>query len=127
MKVTRINSKELAEAIGPYVHGSLFNDLIVTSGQIPVYKETGEVEEDVTKATKLALENMLAVVESGGGSKESILKVDIFVTNINDFAEINEAYGEFFGGNYPARVLVEIGTIPGGSLLEVACMAAKEG
>ena len=90
MAVEIINAPNAPAAIGPYSHGTKCGNIIFTSGQCPFYPGTGEVERDVKKATALALNNVLAVVEAGGGKKTDIAKVEIFVRDLANFGTINE-------------------------------------
>ena len=125
MKTEQIHSEKAAPALGPYCHGRKFGDMIITSGQIPMTKE-GECIYEIQAATKLVLENLLSVVEAGGGTKESIAKVDIFVNNLEDFDSINKVYTEFFGEHKPARVLVQVEALAKDVPLEAAMMAFVE-
>ena len=97
--------------------------MIITSGQIPVDIETGEMISDVKAATTSVLEGLLSVVEAGGGSRETVAKVDVFVRTLDDFDDINEAYSKFFGDHKPARVLVQVADLPAGAKLEAAMLA----
>lgn len=123
MSLKNFNAKKAPEAIGPYSHGVKCGDTIYTSGQIPLYPETGELETDVKKAALLVLNNLLAIVEEGGGTKESIAKMEIFVRDLADFNAINEVYAEFFGENKPVRYLVQIVALPKDAVLEAAATA----
>lgn len=125
MKLEEIVSKEASPALGPYCHGRKFGNMIITSGQIPLTKD-GEYVYDIKPATTLVLSNLLSIVEAGGGCKESIAKVDVFVNDLKDFAAINEAYAEFFGDHKPARVCVQVEALPGNVPLEAAMTAFIE-
>ncbi len=105
-------------AIGPYCHGMKCGDMIYTSGQIPLVPESGELVTEIKEATKQVLNNLLAIVEAGGGKKEDIIKMEIFVKDLADFGVINEIYSEFFGDHKPTRYLVQAGALPAGALLE---------
>lgn len=123
MAVEIISSPNAPAAIGPYSHGTKCGDFIFTSGQCPFYPGTGEVERDVKKATALALKNVLAVVEAGGGKLTDIAKVEIFVKDLANFGTINEVYAEFFGEHKPARYCVQAAALPKDVELEVAATA----
>lgn len=123
MAVEIINAPNAPAAIGPYSHGAKCGNIIFTSGQCPFYPGTGEVERDVKKATALALNNVLAVVEAGGGKKTDIAKVEIFVRDLANFGTINEVYAEFFGGHKPARYCVQAAALPKDVELEIAATA----
>ncbi len=123
MAVEIITSPNAPAAIGPYSHGTKCGNFIFTSGQCPFYPGTGEVERDVKKATALALKNMLAVVEAGGGKLTDIAKVEIFVKDLANFGTINEVYAEFFGEHKPARYCVQAAALPKDVELEIAATA----
>ncbi len=123
MAVEIISSPNAPAAIGPYSHGTKCGDFIFTSGQCPFYPGTGEVERDVKKATALALKNVLAVVEAGGGKLTDIAKVEIFVKDLANFGTINEVYAEFFGEHKPARYCVQAAALPKDVELEIATTA----
>jgi len=123
MKLELIKSEHAPKAIGPYSHGTKFGDMIITSGQIPADPETGEMVTEIKAATRQVLDNLLSIVEAGGGCKQSVAKVDVFVKTLDDFNAINEVYSEFFGEHKPSRVLVQVGDLPAGALLEAAMTA----
>lgn len=123
MAVEIISSPNAPAAIGPYSHGTKCGGFIFTSGQCPFYPGTGEVERDVKKATALALKNVLAVVEAGGGKLTDIAKVEIFVKDLANFGTINEVYAEFFGEHKPARYCVQAAALPKDVELEIAATA----
>lgn len=123
MAVEIITSPNAPAAIGPYSHGTKCGNFIFTSGQCPFYPGTGEVERDVKKATALALSNVLAVVEAGGGKLTDIAKVEIFVKDLANFGTINEVYADFFGEHKPARYCVQAAALPKDVELEIAATA----
>lgn len=121
--VETLFTPKASQAIGPYSHGRKQGNLIFTSGQIALDPVTNELEMDVKKSTQMVLQNLLAIVEAGGGSKETIAKVDVFVRSLDDFDAINEVYAEFFGEVRPARVLIQVDNIPMGAVLEASMVA----
>ena len=96
MKLEELVSPEASPALGLYCHGRKYGDMIITSGQIPLTKD-GEYVFEIKQATTLVLNNLLSIVEAGGGCRESIARVDVYIKDLNDFGLINEAYKEFFG------------------------------
>lgn len=119
-----IETKNAPGAVGAYSQGIVSNGFVYSSGQLPLVPETGElISDDVKKATRQSLENVKAIVEAGGSSVEKIVKVNIFLDDINDFAAVNEAYAEFFGDHKPARSCVEVGKLPKNGLLEIEAIA----
>lgn len=121
---TVISTKNAPVAIGPYSQGVSLCKLIFTSGQIPIDPKTGAITEGIAMQTETALKNLEAVVIAGGGDKSSILKVNIFLTNMNDFAAVNEVYANFFQKPYPARSCVEVSKLPKDALIEIEATAA---
>jgi 2-iminobutanoate/2-iminopropanoate deaminase len=104
--------------------------MIMTSGQIPVIPSTGEiVSEDVAKQARQSLDNVKAVVESAGLSVASIVKMTVFVKDLNDFAAVNAVYGQFFDehkvANYPARSCVEVARLPKDVKIEIEAIAVR--
>lgn len=119
-----IQTKKAPAAVGAYSQGIVTNGFVYSSGQLPFVPETGElISDDIKKATKQSLENVKAIIEEGGSSVEKIVKVNIFLDDVNDFAAVNEVYAEFFGDHKPARSCVEVGKLPKGGLLEIEAIA----
>lgn len=122
MKPEELISTQASPALGPYCHGRKFGSMILTSGQIPLTKE-GEYIYEIKEATKLVLANLLSIVQAGGGDLESVAKVEVYIKDLKDFDEINEAYREFFGTHRPARVCVQVAALPADVPLEAAMTA----
>lgn len=119
-----IQTKKAPAAVGAYSQGIVTNGFVYSSGQLPLVPETGElISDDIKKATKQSLENVKAIIEEGGSSVEKIVKVNIFLDDVNDFAAVNEVYAEFFGDHKPARSCVEVGKLPKNGLLEIEAIA----
>lgn len=91
-----LHTDQAPAAIGPYVQGVDLGNMILTSGQIPVNPVTGEVSEDIAEQARQSLDNVKAVVESSGLKVADIVKMTVFVKDLNDFATVNEVYGKFF-------------------------------
>ncbi|MDY3006304.1 RidA family protein [Anaerococcus porci] len=122
MKV--IETKNAPAAVGAYSQGIVTNGFVYSSGQLPLVPETGElISDDIKKATKRSLENIKNIIEEGGSSIEKIVKVNIFLADINDFAAVNEVYAEFFGDHKPARSCVQVAHLPKDGLLEIEAIA----
>jgi len=120
-----IVSEKASPALGPYCHGKKIGNMIITSGQIPLTKD-GQYVHEIKAATKLVLDNLLSIVEAGGGTKAGIARVDLFVNSLDDFAAINEVYSEFFGELRPTRVCVQVEALPANVPLEAAMTAFIE-
>ncbi|MDO5754724.1 MAG: Rid family detoxifying hydrolase [Tissierellia bacterium] len=119
-----LHSDKAPAAIGPYSQGTKAGNQIYVSGQLPIVD--GELQTDPAKATKASLDNVLAVVEAGGGKLEDIAKVSVFVKDLNDFGTINEVYAEFFGDHKPARACVEVAKLPKDAVVEIEAVAFVE-
>jgi len=125
-----LHTEKAPAAIGPYVQGVDLGHMVMTSGQIPVIPETGEiVSEEVTKQARQSLDNVKAVVESSGLAVKDIVKMTVFVKDLNDFAAVNEVYGAFFDEhkveNYPARSCVEVARLPKDVKIEIEAIAVR--
>ena len=118
-----IQTKNAPAAVGAYAQGIVTDNLIFTSGQLPLHPETGELEMEIKKATKRALENIKAIVEAGGSSVDKIVKCNVFLDDVNDFAAFNQVYEEFFGDHKPARSALEVANIPKGAVIEIEAIA----
>ena len=127
MKKEFLFTENAPAAVGPYSQGvKASGEMIFVSGQLPIDMETGELSTgDIRKETKLCLKNLVEVVKAGGGVKEDIVKVNLFIKDIEDFAVINEAYAEFFGDHKPARALIEAARLPKDANIEIEAVAIK--
>jgi 2-iminobutanoate/2-iminopropanoate deaminase len=113
-------------AIGPYSQGMRSGDLLFCSGQIPLEPSTGElVKDDIDGQTRRCLQNLAAVAEAAGGSLTNAVRCTVYLTDMNDFARVNEVYAEFFGGDEPpARVAVAAAALPKGADVEIDAIVA---
>ena len=113
-------------AIGPYSQGMRSGDLLFCSGQIPLEPTTGElVKDDIDGQTRRCLQNLAAVAEAAGGTLANAVRCTVYLTDMNDFARVNEVYAEFFGGDEPpARVAVAAAALPKGADVEIDAIVA---
>jgi 2-iminobutanoate/2-iminopropanoate deaminase len=113
-------------AIGPYSQAIRAGDLLFCSGQIPLEPSTGElVKDDIEGQARRCLTNLDAVVGAAGGSLANAVRCTVYLTDISDFARVNEAYADFFGGDQPpARVAVGVATLPKGADVEIDAIVA---
>ncbi|MFV0574906.1 MAG: Rid family detoxifying hydrolase [Vibrio sp.] len=122
-----ITSASAPEAIGPYSHGNMYGDLIFTSGQLPVSKETGKVAEGgISEQSRQSLLNLQSVIEAGGGDLDTVLKTTCYLAEISDFAAFNEVYKEFFKTDCPARSCFAVKDLPLGVKIEIEAIAHKK-
>src|SRR5690606_28618454 len=106
-------------AIGPYSQGVKADNIIFTSGQLPINPTTGELITDITEATRQSLENVKAILAEAGATLEDVVKVTIFIANMNDFGKVNEVYAEYFSNHKPARSCVEVARLPKDGVIEI--------
>ncbi|MCF4176006.1 RidA family protein [Vibrio sp. McD22-P3] len=125
-----LHTESAPAAIGPYVQGVDLGNMVLTSGQIPVNPQTGEVSEDIAEQARQSLDNVKAVVEASGLTVSDIVKMTVFVKDLNDFGTVNEVYGKFFDeqqvANYPARSCVEVARLPKDVKIEIEAIAVRK-
>jgi 2-iminobutanoate/2-iminopropanoate deaminase len=121
-----IDTNEAPKAIGPYAQGVRAGGLIFASGQLPVNPETNELVEDIKGATKQSLENLKAIMTSAGASLSNIVKVTVFLRDMNNFNEMNEVYATYFPSNPPARSTIQVARLPKDAIVEIEAIAAIE-
>jgi 2-iminobutanoate/2-iminopropanoate deaminase len=123
---TIIHTDHAPKAIGPYSQGVCVNGLVVTSGQLPVDPATGKIESDTIEGqTRQSLENVKAILEEGELSMENVIKTTVFLSDINDFATMNQVYAEYFPNDCPARSCFEVGALPMGAKVEIEVMCSR--
>ena len=122
-----VSTDEAPEAVGAYSQATTNGSLLFTAGQIPLTTD-GELlaDESIATQTEQALENLVAVLEEGGASPQDVLKVTVFLGDIDDFAEMNETYAGYFDEEPPARSAVEVANLPKGVGVEVEAIASLE-
>ena len=123
MKKEAITSTRAPAAIGPYSQGIKSDQLVFTSGQLPINSATGKIPEGIEAQTKQSLENVRAVLEAAGTSMKNVVKILIFLKDMNDFAKMNEVYAQFFTGVFPARSCVQAARLPKDALVEIEAIA----
>ena len=124
MKV--IDTAKAPKAIGPYSQAIEANGLVITSGQLPIDPATGEFAPGgIKEQTRQSLTNAKAILEEAGISLANVMKTTVFLSDMNDFAAMNEVYAEFFNEPFPARSAIAVKTLPKNALVEVECIAAK--
>ncbi|MEQ2628921.1 RidA family protein [Peptoniphilus lacrimalis] len=124
MKV--IQTQKAPAAVGPYSQAIEVNGLIFTSGQLPIIPESGElINDDIKKATARSLENIKEILQEAGSSLDKVVKVNIFLKDMNDFSSVNEVYSKYFTTNKPARSCVEVSKLPKDGIIEIEAVAEK--
>ncbi|WP_134668337.1 Rid family detoxifying hydrolase [Halorussus marinus] len=122
-----ISTNDAPEAVGAYSQATTNGGLVFTAGQIPLTPD-GDLldDEDVAVQTRQSLENVKAILEEEGLTMQDVLKVTVFLGDIDDFDEMNDAYKEYFQDNPPARSAVEVGELPKGVGVEIEAIASAE-
>lgn len=119
-----ITTENAPKALGPYSQAIMVGNTLYVSGQIPFVPETMTlVSEDIQAQTRQSIENIKAIVNEAGGELSDIVKVNVFVKNIEDFDKINEVYAEYFNEAKPARALVEVARLPRDVKIEIEAIA----
>jgi 2-iminobutanoate/2-iminopropanoate deaminase len=121
MKV--VQTQNAPAAIGPYSQGIVVNNIFYSSGQIPLTSEGQLVTGDIKDQTHQVFKNLQALLETAGASFETVIKATVFIKNMDDFAAINEVYGQYFNSHKPARSCVEVAKLPKDALIEIEVIA----
>ncbi len=112
-------------AIGPYSQAVEVNNMVYTSGVIPVNPATGEIPQSVKEQAVQAFSNLKNLLEAAGADMSQVVKTTVFIKEMDDFGAINEIYAEYFPQPYPARSCVEVARLPKDVLLEIEAIATK--
>ena len=122
--MTQIKTEKAPAAIGPYSQGILSGSLLFTSGQIPLDPAAGSlVSGGIQSETKQVMENLKAVLEAGGAGLKDVVKTTVYMTDLSEFAQMNEVYGIYFSGEPPARSTVGVASLPRGARVEIEAVA----
>lgn len=121
-----VSTDKAPKALGPYSQAIVTGDLVFCAGQIALDPKTGEiVSGDIKEQTRRVLDNLAAVLEASGSALDRVTKTTVFLTDLAEFAAMNEAYGERFGAHRPARSTVPVSGLPRGARVEIECIAVK--
>lgn len=121
-----ISSKNAPAPIGPYSQAVLVGNTLYTSGQIAINPHTNLLELDsIESETKLVMENLKALLNEAGMDFSNVIKCSIFISDMNNFARINEVYGTYFTADFPARETVEVACLPKNVNVEISAIAVK--
>lgn len=123
MNKSAIATTKAPGAIGPYSQGIKIGELVYTSGQLPIDVKTGAMPETIEEQTKQSLENVKAILEQSGSSMEKVVKTTVFLSDMNDFAKMNDIYSSFFTEPYPARSAVQVAKLPKDAKVEIEVVA----
>lgn len=124
MKKQIINTKSAPAPIGPYNQATKANGMLFISGQIPADPKTGElITSSIEDETHMVMKNLKAILNEAGLTFDNVLKTSIFISDMNNFSKINEVYGSYFSGEYPARETVQVARLPKDVNVEISAIA----
>lgn len=122
-----ISTEKAPQAIGPYSQGMISGKMVYTSGQLGIDPSTGEiVNTSIQDEARQSLKNVESVLKEAGASLTDVIKTTVYVKDLNQFAEINEVYSEFFSEHKPARSCVEVARLPKDGNIEIEAIAVTE-
>ena len=122
MSKLQLHTDDAPAAVGPYSQGIPAGRLVFTSGQLPM-RDGVLITDDAAEAARASLENVSAILEAAHAVLADVVKVTIFLRDMNDFTAVNAVYGEFFPKPYPARSCIEVARLPLDAILEIEALA----
>lgn len=120
-----ISTDKAPAAVGPYSQAIMANGFLFCAGQIGLDPQTGTLQEGLEAQMKQICSNIDAVLSAAGLTQKNVVKTTIFVTDMNDFARVNELYAEYFGDHKPARSTVGVAALPKGAIVEIEVVAVE--
>ena len=121
---TIIKPAKSPAAVGPYNHAVRIGDLLFCAGQIPIEPATGNlIAGDIKAQTERVLENVKAILDDQKLTFANVVKSTVFMTNLVDFADMNQVYAKYFTENFPARSTVQVAALPKGACVEIEVIA----
>lgn len=123
--MTHVSTPNSPAALGPYSQAVDTGSTVYCSGQLGLDPATGNLADGVQAQTHQALKNLQAVLNEAGLSLDSVVKTTVFVQDLADFGTVNEIYGTYFHGGFPARSCVQIAALPKNALVEIECIAVR--
>jgi 2-iminobutanoate/2-iminopropanoate deaminase len=126
MTLKTIKTDQAPAAIGPYSQGIEAAPFVFVSGQLGLNPATGElVGPDLASQARQALDNLQQILKAGGCSLNDVVAVDVFLTNMDNFLELNAIYSDYFSDHKPARAAIEVSALPKGGVVEIKCIACR--
>lgn len=126
MKKKVITTKNAPAPIGPYNQAIMVDNTLYISGQVCIDPSTGNLKnKDVQEETHQVMQNLKAILQEAEMSFNNVVKTTIFITDMNRFSEINEVYGKYFEGDFPARETVQVSALPKFVNVEISMIAVK--
>lgn len=126
MSKSVIKTSNAPSPIGPYSQAVMVGNTLYCSGQIAIDPKTGQIiQNNIKEETKMVLENIRALLNEAGMDFSNVVKSSIFISDMNQFSEINEVYGSYFQEPYPARETVQVSRLPKDANVEISVIAVK--
>lgn len=123
-----IHTDKAPQPGGVYSQGVSCGELVFTAGQVPINPATGQlIEGDFSEQVMQVLHNLSGVLSAAGSSLDQVIKFTVFVTDLDEFAQLNKVFEQFFADSPPARSVVEVAALPLGAQVEIEAVAVKEG
>jgi 2-iminobutanoate/2-iminopropanoate deaminase len=123
---TTVKTPLAPAAIGPYSQGVLVDNTLYVSGQIAIDPETGSmISGSVEAETERVLENLGGVLQAASMTYENVVRCEVFLTDVNDYAQVNEVYTRYFNETPPARQAVQVAALPRNARVEISCIAVR--
>lgn len=119
-----VQTDQAPAAIGPYSQAIQIDRLIFTSGQLPL-DASGQMPADIEQQTRQSLNNLKNILEAAGSGMDRVIKTTVFLSDMNDFAIMNEVYSSFFAAPYPARSAIQAARLPKDARIEIEAIALK--
>jgi 2-iminobutanoate/2-iminopropanoate deaminase len=121
-----VTTDKAPRPIGPYSQAIVEGDLLFLAGQGPIDPATGETNlGDIASQTRRTLDNVKAILEAAGSSLDKVIRCNVYLKDIGDFAAMNAVYAQAFTSPYPARTTIQAGALPGGIAVEIECVARR--
>lgn len=124
IELKSISSEKAPAAVGPYSCAVEYNNTVYVSGQLPISQD-GTMPESAKEQAVQSICNIEHLLQSAGLSLKNVVKTTVFLTNMDDFAQVNEVYGAIFSAPYPARSCFEVSKLPKGAKVEIECIAVR--
>jgi 2-iminobutanoate/2-iminopropanoate deaminase len=120
-----VSTTNAPRAIGPYSQAIITGNLLFASGQLPINPETGKMPAgSIGNRARQVFENLRAIVEEAGGTLADVVKTTVFLTDLQDFKEMNEVYSTYFSAPFPARSAVQVAALPLGADIEMEAIVS---
>lgn len=119
-----IKTNHAPKSIGPYSQAIISNNLLFTSGQLPICPKSNKIEsQDIEQQTKQVLKNLEHILFSAKSNVSKVIKINIYLTSLESFSTVNDVYAKFFDSHKPARTTIEVSKLPQNALIEMDCIA----